>query len=61
MRWTTEQVRAMRDHVGMTQAEFASAIGCSPTAVYYWEAGKTRPSKVMSRRISDVFGQQVAA
>jgi DNA-binding transcriptional regulator YiaG len=57
MRWTSEQVRVMRRHVGMTQQAFSEALGVSMGMVYRWEADKSRPGPAWSRLLSDTFGR----
>ena len=57
MKWTSEMVRTMRKHVGMTQLEFANAIGCAPNSVSLWERDEVAPSRLMSRVLTDVFGR----
>ncbi len=36
-------VKALREHVGMTQAEFASAFGISIGTLRHWERGDRTP------------------
>jgi putative transcriptional regulator len=36
-------VKAVREHVGMTQAEFASAFGISLGTLRHWERGDRNP------------------
>jgi putative transcriptional regulator len=38
-------VRALRHHLGLTQAEFASDFGFSISAVRHWEQGKRHPER----------------
>ena len=59
MRWTGEDVKRMREHVGMTQLEFAAAVGITPTSVSMWELGKTRPSRMASKFLSATFGDRL--
>lgn len=59
MRWTSEQVRNMRIHVGMTQLEFAGSLGVTPGMVSRWETDKARPGPAWSRLLSNVFGRPI--
>lgn len=44
------QIRAIREALGMTQTEFAAAVGKSYSAAASWEAGTRHPSwKTMER------------
>ncbi len=40
---SSPDVKAVREHVGMTQAEFASAFGISLGTLRHWERGDRRP------------------
>ena len=49
---TAEEVKAVRNNVGLTQAMFAAVIGVSPKTVEAWEAGTNRPIGPARRMIS---------
>lgn len=40
---TPESIRNLRKRLGMTQPQFADAIGCTAQAVSYWERGTRQP------------------
>jgi DNA-binding transcriptional regulator YiaG len=37
------EVRALRKRLGLSQANLARVVAVTPVAVYFWEAGRTRP------------------
>lgn len=39
-----DMIRAARDHLGLTQVEFARRLGVSTRAVQTWEAGEREPA-----------------
>jgi putative transcriptional regulator len=43
---SAEQIRELRQRLGMTQLEFANEIGTTPTSVSRWESGKVKPQGV---------------
>lgn len=38
------EIRAIRDRLNLTQAEFADRLGVSQATVSLWEAGERRPT-----------------
>ena len=54
---TDIDVRALSDALGMTQEEFARAVGVSFTTVSRWETGRGRPSPLALRRPTELSGQ----
>ena len=50
-----EQVRRVRQRLGLTQAEFAARIGAARKAVVYqWESRKRWPSPLFWQRIQEI-------
>lgn len=49
VRYGAEQVRAVRDRLGWSQAVLARIIGVSPDSVRSWEQGLRRPSGAAAR------------
>ena len=47
-------VRALRQRLGMTQGEFADAIGCHWKAVQRWEAGERTPQGLYRRALMEL-------
>jgi len=44
------QVKTIRQHLKLSQAELAQALGVSFATVNRWENGKTAPSKLAQRQ-----------
>lgn len=50
-----EMIRIRRESRGMTQAQLASAIGMSESAIAMYEAGKRKPKDNTVEALADVF------
>lgn len=50
--WDAERVRALRQHLGMTQQEMAQELGIRQQTVSEWERGVYRPRGGSSRLLS---------
>jgi transcriptional regulator with XRE-family HTH domain len=50
------RIRVARRKVGMTQVDFASAVGVRPKAVQDWEAGRLEPRVAQLRTLVEVTG-----
>ncbi len=50
--WDGELVKALRDHMGLTQAEFADELGVRQPTVSEWETGAYAPKRSSSRLLS---------
>jgi DNA-binding XRE family transcriptional regulator len=48
------EIRALRHRLGMTQAEFASSVGVTHVAVYFWESGRTSPGGLRLSRLREL-------
>lgn len=46
-----EMIRHIREQIGMTQVEFADAIGCKQGFLSFCESGRKRPSIETARKI----------
>lgn len=44
---TPAQIRARREGLGMSEAQFAAALGVSARTVRYWQTGGRSPSKAV--------------
>ena len=58
-RWTGDDVRALRESLGVTQAEFARMLGVRQQTVSEWETGAYQPRGASGRmlgRIADDAG-----
>ena len=42
-RFSARSVRAQRERLGLSAADFGKLIGVTALSVYHWEAGKSRP------------------
>jgi transcriptional regulator with XRE-family HTH domain len=47
---------ACRANTGMTQKEFAEAVGVDPNTIYNWEKGITEPGYQALTKISELSG-----
>ena len=52
--WDAEQVRALRSHLGLTQAELADELNVRQQTVSEWETGQYRPRGASERMLSVV-------
>ncbi len=52
MGWTAESVAALRAEMGMTQVEFARALGVRQQTVSEWETGRYAPRGASARMLS---------
>lgn len=41
-----EDIRALRQRLGLTQAEFARRLGVATITVHTWESGRRRPGRL---------------
>ena len=57
--WEGARVRALRGHLGETQAAFADRLGTNQQTVSEWERGARRPRR-MARRLLHLVAEQAA-
>ncbi len=55
-KYTNEQIKAIRNKAGMTQAVFANYMGVSKKTVEAWELGRTHPTGPACRLL-DILDQ----
>lgn len=55
---TPEEIRAIRETLGMSQAQFASEIGVDQSRVSRWEKGENPPSRVAMKVIRKMSGDR---
>ena len=55
----SERLKQLRKEKGLTQIEFAKAIGVSGGTVAMWETGKRRPSFEMLNVLTDFFDRSL--
>jgi putative transcriptional regulator len=52
----------IREHLGLTQVEFAAKVGVNPITISRWERGISKPSKLALKRLqrfeSDLDGKR---
>ena len=51
-----KNIRRFREQSDMTQAEVAKRLGVSPTAVSWWESGRTEPKIGTVEKLAELFG-----
>jgi DNA-binding transcriptional regulator YiaG len=54
--WNAEAVRALRQHLGLTQDEFSDHLGTRQQTISEWEVGKHRP-RGASRMLLSVIAE----
>jgi len=52
--WDSEQIRALRRHLGLTQRELADRLGTRQQTISEWELGLYRPRGASSTLLSIV-------
>lgn len=57
VKWNAELIKAMRLHMGLTQAEFAEQLGVRQQTVSEWENGIYLPTRSRSKHLSLVAEQ----
>ena len=58
---TPKQIKKARQKLGMTQEDFARAVGVRATSVHRWEVGKHKPLSIFERIILELVKQKRAA
>jgi len=53
-RWTTDEVRALRQHLSLTQARLAEELGTRQQTISEWENGLYRPRGASATLLSIV-------
>jgi transcriptional regulator with XRE-family HTH domain len=54
IRIAPEAVLSLREKLGITQQELAARVGCSLSAVQFWEAGRSSPRGYRLRRLLEL-------
>ena len=44
-RFSARSVKAQRERLGLSAADYATLVGVSPLTIYNWEKGKSRPRR----------------
>ena len=58
--WDSERVRALREHLGDSQQQFAERLGTRQQTVSEWERGASRPRR-MAQRLLSMLSEEAAA
>ena len=51
-RWDSEQINALRRHLGLTQRELAETLGTRQQTISEWETGQYKPRGASSTLLS---------
>ena len=52
--WTADRVCALRQHLGLTQRQFADELGTEQQRISEWETGQHQPSRITATLLSMV-------
>lgn len=55
---TADEMKAARARMSMTQARMAEAIGVTPRAVQYWEAGRRKVPASVAKLIGRILRER---
>ncbi|HLK09760.1 MAG TPA: helix-turn-helix domain-containing protein [Candidatus Binatia bacterium] len=50
--WDSAVIKALRERLGLSQEDFAHAVGVTTSTVNRWEKGWSRPTKLAARRLN---------
>jgi DNA-binding transcriptional regulator YiaG len=50
--WTPETIKALREHMGLTQKELAEELGMRQQTISEWETGMYRPRRSTSKYLA---------
>ncbi len=50
--WNARQVRALRDHLGLTQEQMAAELGTRQQTISEWETGRYQPRGTSARLLT---------
>ena len=48
------EIKRLREKLGLTQDAFAFKLGVAPYTVRRWESGKTKPSRMASQLLEEI-------
>ena len=54
VRWDAQQLRALREHMGLTQQQMAEELGTRQQTISEWETGRYQPRGASARLLSMV-------
>lgn len=50
--WTPEKIKALREHMGLTQEAFGEELGMRQQTISEWETGMYRPRRSTSKYLA---------
>lgn len=53
----SNQIKEIRNRLGLTQEKFAARLGVTFPTVNRWENGRTKPSPLAQKQIDDLMAQ----
>ncbi len=56
-RWDSQQIRALRRHLGLTQTEFSTKLGTRQQTISEWETGMYQPRGTSATLLSLIAEQ----
>jgi len=56
---TAEQIKALRDRLGLTQADLAKLAGVSTNSITAWETGRTTPQGTNRKALAEIAEMEV--
>ena len=56
VRFSPRSVRAQRQRIGLSAADYAKLVGVSPLTIYNWEHGKSRPKQRQMAKLVSLRG-----
>lgn len=55
LEWSGNQLKSIRERIGLTQAEFSRKIGVSRNTYVSWELNKVKPSPLAWKSLSGIL------
>jgi DNA-binding transcriptional regulator YiaG len=52
-----DEIRTLRDTLGLTQWQLATELGCHPNYIGRWERGEVTPNSVTRKLLADMRDQ----
>ncbi len=51
---TREEIKSLREALGMSQEDLAAAVGVRGQTVWRWEAGRSKPSRLALVKLHEI-------
>ena len=55
LEWSGNQLKLIRERIGLTQAEFSRKVGVSRNTIVLWELDKAKPSPLAWKSLSGIL------